>query len=287
MSFFKGFNQELKLILSLRVGAFLCLLGWAWVHFYWEAPYAILVWNETVFSWVERGGGDWEKFVGTGSNDGLLQQVVRQLFWIFLIAAAASFAARKCSIWKLIALLMGSLFLIILFYARYLESQQQLPILIEHGGQALMPIILVLALKFGPRYPLTQHVAILAVMLTFAGHGAYALGLWPTPANYFAMTKLILGLDFEASVVFLKIAGVMDFLICVGFLFTKLRRISAGYAFCWGLLTALARPLAGMSFDLHYWGADQFIHEAMLRAPHFMVPLYLLVLWHPVSEHET
>ena len=43
--------------------------------------------------------------------------------------------------------------------------------------------------------------------------------------------------------------------------------------------TALARPVAGMSLSLNYWGADQFLHEAVLRAPHFLIPLYLFFLW--------
>ena len=34
-----------------------------------------------------------------------------------------------------------------------------------------------------------------------------------------------------------------------------------------------------MSLSLNYWGADQFLHEAVLRAPHFLIPLYLFLLW--------
>lgn len=280
-------NRDQLLTVILRLGTFLCLLGWTWVHFYWEGPYAILIWNEATYNAAKNLGIDWEQFVGSGANDGTVQFWLGQIAWLFLLGAVVSWTIWKESIYQILPLLVASFLLGVVFFAKYLAVQRQLPMLIEHGGQFLMPILLILALKLGPRHPVTLNTAIIAVTLTFAGHGAYALGLWPTPANYFAMTKVILGFDREAATIFLFIAGVMDYLLCVGLLIPKLRRVSALYAVAWGLLTALARPVAGMSVDLNFWGADQFIHEAVLRAPHFMIPLYLLVLWHPDSKKTT
>ena len=55
------------------MGAFLCLLGWAWVHLYWEAPYGILLWQDVTFRLAEGFGIGWDDFVGSGANDGLIQ----------------------------------------------------------------------------------------------------------------------------------------------------------------------------------------------------------------------
>jgi hypothetical protein len=108
------------------------------------------------------------------------------------------------------------------------------------------------------------------------------------------MTAVILRVDYQAAKAFLHAAGVLDFLVCIGILVPVLRRQSALYAAIWGLLTSVARPAAGMSVHLRYWGADQFLQEAVLRAPHFLVPLFLFFLWHerrqagdPVSSPAT
>ena len=38
-------------------------------------------------------------------------------------------------------------------------------------------------------------------------------------------------------------------------------------------MTAAARPIAGMSWDLNYWGADQFMPGLVYRSPHWFIPL--------------
>jgi hypothetical protein len=276
-------NRDQLLTLILRTGTFLCLVGWTWTHFYWEGPYAVLLWNETTYGMAD----DWDEFVGSGADDGLVQRWLGILAWLYLACTLFTLTVRRRSTYQLIPLLVSVVMLGFLFYAKYLGSQRQLPMLIEHGGQFLMPVLFVLALKVGPRHPLVSNLAIIAVTLTFAGHGAYALGLWPTPGNYFAMTKVILGWDEAAATVFLRIAGVLDYLLCVGLLIPRLRIPSALYAFAWGLATALARPVAGMSSDLNYFGADQFVHEALLRAPHFLIPLYLAASWYEGRRKST
>jgi hypothetical protein len=99
------------------------------------------------------------------------------------------------------------------------------------------------------------------------------------------MTCVILHIEYETAKTLLRIAGVLDFLVCIGIFIVPLRRASALYATIWGFLTALARPVAGMSWSLNYWGGDQYLHEAVLRAPHFLIPLYLfLILQKPLSK---
>ncbi|MCO8125468.1 hypothetical protein NHH03_27260 [Stieleria sp. TO1_6] len=263
----------------LRWGAFLCFAGWAWVHFYWEGPYGVLLWQDATYDLATRFGITWDDFVGTGADDGLVQKWIARIWWLYLVCAVLTLTVRKGAWIQMSGLVVGSGLLTVLCYAKYVASKYQLPMFIEHGGQMLIPILLVMALSIGVRHRITVITAIIAVILTFAGHGSYAFGLWPTPGNFHAMTSVILGVEYPTTQTLLRIAGVLDFLVCIGICIPSLRRASACYATVWGFLTAIARPVAGMSWGLNYWGADQYLHEAVLRAPHFLIPLYLLLIW--------
>ncbi len=273
-------KNDSRLLLTLRLGTVLCFAGWTWVHFYWQGPYGILLWQDWVYSLAERWGIGWDDFVGSGANDGVVQRWIGGVAWLYLACCVLSLTVRKGARWQMAGLLGGAGLLVILSYAKYLGAQRQPPMFIEHGGQMLMPVLLVSALALGVRHRATVILAMVAFITTFAGHGAYAIGApWPTPANFHGMTRVILGVDQEAARVLIRVAGILDFVVCVGIFIPVLRRSCALYAVVWGFLTALARPWAGMSFDLNYWGADQFVHEMVLRAPHFLIPLYLYLLW--------
>lgn len=268
------------LLAVLRLGSFLCFAGWTWAHFYWQGPYGILLWRESTYALAERWGTSWDEFVGTGANDGVVQRWIGGIAWLYLGCCVLSLAARRKSRWQTAGLIGGAGLLAILSYAKYLGEQCQAPTFVEHGGQILMPALLASALSFGERHRATEVLAMVAIVATFAGHGAYALGMhWPTPANFLGMTRVILGVDGETARALLRVAGALDFAVCLGILLPVLRRPCALYAAAWGFLTSLARPWAGMSTELNYWGADQFLHEMALRAPHFLIPLYLFLLW--------
>ena len=269
------------------MGAFLCLLGWAWVHLYWEAPYGILLWQDVTYSLAEDFGIGWDDFVGSGANDGLIQKWMSRIGWLYVLGALLAITAQKRAWIQMGALVGAGILLSVLAYARYVGAERQLPMLVEHGGQVLSPVLLVLALALGPGHRVTISVAMVALITTFAGHGCYAVGLWPTPANFPAMISVILGVGHETAQSILVVAGILDFVICITIFIPALRRPSVVYAVAWGLLTALARPVAGMSRELNLWGADQFLHEAVLRAPHFLIPLYLFFHWRTVKKLET
>lgn len=280
-------SENRWLVLVIRLGAFLCFAGWTWVHFYWEGPYGILIWQDSTFEIAQRWGVSWEEFVGTGGNDGLVQRWLARIGWLYLVCALLTLTVRRKAVFQMAGLLAGSGLLCILSYAKYVGAQRQLPMLVEHGGQALMPVLLVVAIAWGSRHRATIMVAMTAFVMTFAGHGSYAFGLWPTPATFHAMINVCLGVEFETSRAILRVAGLLDFAVCLGILVPLLRRWCAFYAVGWGFLTAIARPVAGMSWQLNYWGADQFLHEAVLRTPHFIIPLYLFLVWQKPQQDST
>jgi len=276
--------SDRTILLLLQVGAFLCLTGWTWVHFYWSSPIGTLLWGNSSWTLAQKLGMDWQSFVGTGANDGFVHKVLFVIKWLLLTATAATLVATKKHWPQKALILMGSLLLTIVSYALYVKSQHQLPMFVEHGGQMLMPALFISALHFGVRHKLTLTIALAACITTFIGHGCYALGLWPTPGKFYGMTTIILGTSEAATTTFLRVAGVLDFAICIGLFYDKFRVPSALYAAAWGLATALARPISGMSTELTFWGADQWIHEAVLRSPHFIIPIYLYMLWHKPKE---
>ncbi len=278
---------DFYLLLCLRLGTCLCFAGWAWVHYYWEAPYGVLLWSDSTFEFAQSMGIDWDAYVGTGADDGWVQTWIGRLFWPYLVCAVLSLTAGRKSWLQMVGLAGGCGLLVFVSYAKYVAAQRQPPMFIEHGGQMLMPIVLWCALVFGVRHGATIATACVAFVMTFAGHGCYAVGLWPTPATFFAMTSVVLGVEYETAKSLLLVAGILDFVVCVGILIPLFRRPSAAYACVWGFLTALARPVAGMSPSLIYWGADQYIHETVLRAPHFMLPLYLLIVWSPLGKQQS
>ncbi len=267
------------LIFVIRLGAFLCFAGWTWVHFYWEGPYGILLWQDATYEFASRLGISWDEFVGSGSDDGFVQKWLARIGWLYLVCTVLTLTVVKRSWLQMTGLLAGSGLLVVLSYAKYIAALRQPPMFVEHGGQMLMPVLLVLALALGVRHRATLVTAMVALITTFAGHGSYALDLWPTPATFYAMTCVGLDVEYETARTLLRIFGALDLLVCVGIFIPPVRRACALYAIGWGFLTAIARPVAGMSWSLNYWGADQFLHEAVLRAPHFLIPLYLFLLW--------
>jgi len=273
------------LLFVIRLGACLCFVGWTWGHFYWEGPYGILLWQDSTYELASRFGISWNEFVGSGADDGLVQKWLGRLWWLYLLSTILALTVGKRSWLQMVALVGGSGLLIVLSYAKYVAAQRQLPMFVEHGGQMLMPVLLVLALALGVRHRATVAIAMVAFVMTFAGHGSYAVNFWPTPATFSAMISVILQVEYQTAQTLLQIFGVLDFLVCIGIFIPVLRRSCALYAVAWGGLTAIARPVAGMSWDLNYWGADQFLHEAVLRAPHVLIPLYLFLLWQTPKQH--
>jgi hypothetical protein len=130
-----------------------------------------------------------------------------------------------------------------------------------------------------------RWVALLALVTTFAGHGAFAIGWAPTPGHFLGMIRVALSVPEEWALVILRTAGWLDFAVCAAVFIPHLRRPALLYAAAWGTATALARPVTGMDVNLIYWGADQFLHVALYRLPHVVIPLFLF--WSLRKESKT
>ena len=91
------------------------------------------------------------------------------------------------------------------------------------------------------------------------------------------MTTEILPLSETASLLFLKLVGWLDFVVVALIFLPITRRAALAYMACWGGLTTLARIVAYYDTELPRYGLDPWLIEALVRTPHWLIPLWLLL----------
>lgn len=264
--------------LVLRLGVAACFAGWAWQHIRWSVPYDAVLWNPSYFGWLANAlGVSWESYVAEVVTDYRIRLFARGVGLGFVALSVVAMAMKRTSKLGMAGLAAGSVSLALIAFCKYVNAGNAVAMFVEYGGQILAPLVLMVVLRWGPLNRWAVGIAAIGFWATFMGHGIYALGIAPTPGHFYGMVAAVLGLGERGSTVFLEVAGVLDFVVCIGVLVPAARSACLVYAAIWGLMTALARPVAGMSLAAPWWGADQFVHEAVLRMPHVALPLFLLL----------
>jgi hypothetical protein len=115
------------------------------------------------------------------------------------------------------------------------------------------------------------------LVITFAGHGLFALDVLPRPGYYVDMTSRAFMMDEEGSIRFLMWIGVLDLLVFPAVVFKRTRTIALVYMIIWGFLTALARPVYNWSSLFIEESILIWVPEFLERAPHFLLPLGLFL----------
>lgn len=101
-----------------------------------------------------------------------------------------------------------------------------------------------------------------AAAMCFIGHGAFGIITKPIWCNYFAL----FGIGKTTAYQLMPILGSVDILLGIILLIKPIRGIAV-WLVCWGIMTALCRPLSGEPFA-----------EFIERAGNFGAPLCLLLL---------
>ena len=276
----------IEVVAMVRASVVLCFAGWAWQHLRWGAPYRAVLKSSDHFEWLVRlAGGTWADYIGHPTTERAIGLLIQGIGGAYLIVAFATLLVHRRSTVLQAIVLAGSAMLFVLAYCKFLSRFQYWPQWVEYGGQILAPVILVAALTRPVHDRATTRIAQVAVVLTFLGHGLFALGYYPTPGHFTAMVMTIVGVDERTAADLLFVAGALDLFVCVGLFVPGVRIVALGYATVWGFATALARPLAGMSGALPWWGADVHLHEFLYRAPHFILPFFLL--WRILHSDES
>ena len=158
--------------------------------------------------------------------------------------------------------------------------------LIEHSLQWGIIIILLQYLKrnWSPKF--LYNILAVFTTLCFFGHGLYAIGYYPQPGFFVDMTINVFGLSESASRLFLKVAGYLDMLICIGIWIPRIRKPVLYYAAIWGGITALARIVGNFNPDYWLYSLNSWWFHAVYRIVHCIGPVIMIVIIEGVKRQK-
>jgi hypothetical protein len=265
----------------LRISTFSVFFGRSWQHFTADVPYRTLFWNEGLLSpFCQLLGGTWESYLGQTATDGNIQNFTYAMGALYFLLAILSLSNLVSSRFSRFCLLLGSGSLFLLSGLYSFEKGLQLGQFLEHFAQASSPLFLVIFEKnhqfirddFWFKFTLR-----LAISLTFVGHGLYAIGYYPVPGHFVDMVITLVGPRESHALGLLYYAGIMDFSIAILIFIPLINRSFIIFAFCWGAMTSLARPLSFIESEFLLSSANQWMYELVIRLPHALIPLALFL----------
>jgi len=270
-----------RLRVLLNWAASLLFLGHAWLYVFWDAPFRELLWDQALMEPILEGlfGMSWSDFVTDLRIEARIQSFGVATGIVLGLAAALVHLPARYHVLARPVVLLGVLILSLQVVIGIRNGYPFWGVALEYAARWTAPVLWLMFYKKRSLAILFQLMR-LAVAATFIGHGLYAAGLLPLPGHFLDMSMNALGLGQGAAVSFLWFAGMMDFL-SAALLFAggPWNRWAAVYMFLWGLSTSLAR-IAGhwhIAAPQMLWG--YWLFQAVLRAPHFLLPLALLVLF--------
>jgi hypothetical protein len=258
----------------MKIATFCLLLGKAWQHLRWDPPYRAWLWDEKwMRSLIEKMGWTWQAYLNSPVIEQNIRMGIKSLGLALLLAAFSVFLPQRLGRVRNFLLMIASL---ILFFVALLickDQGWQLGQFLELVLQWATPVLYVLWQKDNRNAVFWTKIAIAS---TFIGHGMYALGWYPRPGAYLDMCINGLGISQNQAVTFLNTAGTLDLLASI-LIFIPFRGSMGVYIYLigWGFLTAIARVWSHFSWDFLGNWAEMWLHEWLMRFPHFLVPLFL------------
>jgi hypothetical protein len=275
-----SFRLEIQLF---RLGVLLVFLGRAWQHWFFDAPYRELLWDEGRMQFIIEKifRIPWSIWVTNTEYDAAIAAFINGVGVFYLVCGLAVLLIYKSPQISKVILWAGAISLFFLSGLYFKSKLYNFGQFIEYSLQFASPVILILLTKensFNKKIILALKVAI---AFTFIGHGLYAVNFHPRPANFLVMCMNILGITESGSIVLLNIAGTLDFLIAVAIFlpFRKVVLVALAYAAFWGFATAIARPWA--YFYVDYWleSLHRWLFEGAYRLIHGIGPLVLFLYY--------
>ncbi|WBM75065.1 hypothetical protein [Saprospira grandis] len=243
----------------LSIGILALLLGRSWQAAFADLPWRAFFWNQAIWQpFLEEEDyllffqEDYINFFSWGMA----------IFWTVCALLLPFFKQRLLAY----AASMSLLFLALLFA---LSKNLQAPQFWEYSLQVCWPLLFVLTAR--------QKWLLWATGICFTAHACYALGLYPPPVDWLNYCMNFLHLSAAEAKDFLFFMGLLDILAVALLFWPKSRNLGLIYCFSWGLITALARPLANSYAFLDLGDFALYFSEFLVRFPHFLGPLYLLL----------
>ncbi|TPN85151.1 DoxX-like family protein [Aquimarina algicola] len=269
-----------KTIFLLKASVFLIFIGRAWQHLFWDAPYRSFFWDEALLQPVIEGifNISWQEYVTSSTTDKVIQNIIRTNGVLYTFAGLCALLINdKNKKWLRFPVALGGISLVLLAILLAKEKFYHAAQFFEHSIQFGLPFMLLFI--FSNRYQKEKFILTLKIIIavTFFSHGLYAFGFYPVPGRFVDMVIQIFGCSEDIAIVFLYIAGILDFILAVLLFVPRVNIYALWYAVVWGTLTALARIVANFYIDFPLESIHQNLHEVIYRLPHGFVPL--LAIW--------
>lgn len=275
-------NSILELLL-FRIAVVLLFLGRAWQHWFYDAPYRELLWDQErmqpfIENWLKI---DWSTWVTNPLYDAAVASFINGMAVFYLVCAFSVLFYNWIPRISKVLLWAGAVSLFILSGLYFKSKSFQFGQFIEYALQFSAPVFFLFLARNKSLNDKWVFALKIAVALTFVGHGLYAVNFHPRPANFLVMCINILGVSESQATVFLNIAGGLDFAIAIA-IFLPFRKIvfaALVYATFWGFATAMARPWAYFYLDFWQDSLHRWIFEAAYRVIHGVGPLVLAIYY--------
>jgi len=264
----------------LRLATVLLFAGRAWQHLFWDAPFRALLWDQDIMEGIilSLRGGTWQEFVTSENTDRFIRILTLSFGFFYSVMAMLSLFVSK-GMRKLTWLyVLSSFFLAFLAFLYCKEKFYHMGQFFEYAIQILLPVLFIYRTT-GRIEPskLTLFLKV-ATALTFSAHGLYAIGFYPQPGVFIDMAIQIFNMSEPHVKIFLKVAGVLDFVISILIFIPRVSKYALLYAVVWGGLTALARTWAYFELDFIMQSLHQHLYQTLYRVPHMLVPLAALFI---------
>lgn len=275
----------MKLIQNIKIRSvlLLCVLtvffGRAWQFLFWDAPYRTLFWDENLLKSLVESilNISWYEYVTSSSTDNFINNLVLGTGFVFFFAAIGSviYLTKKTKLSKFLVQL-GGFNLVFLSFLLMKDKYYQFGQFFEHSIQFSVPFVFLLNVNDEKRD--LKNLLKILIAVVFVSHGLYAIGYYPVPGNFQDMVIQIFSFSEENARLFLKFAGVLDFVVALAIFIPKTAKVALVYAVVWGLLTAFARIVANFQIDFFWQTIHQELYGTLYRLSHGLIPLIVLIL---------
>jgi hypothetical protein len=267
---------------TLLLTALSCLLiGRAWQHLLWDAPFRTLLWNQEWLAPIieTMTNISWHEYVTSSLTDQIIQYLIKLNGVFYLIGLFVCWKINSKSKWIKSYLILASISLCFLALLKTIEKFFFFGMFLEHMIQFSTPLIVYFFL-FKTRLFVKYKMILKVIMAcTFIGHGLFAIGYYPVPGHFIDMIVNVFGTNEGFARQLLKVAGALDILASILLFVPSLTRSMLCFMTLWGGATALARLIAHVDFNLISFTGNQWVWEALVRVPHALIPCFALYLF--------
>lgn len=263
----------------VKICCCLLLIGRGWQHFFWDIPLRAVLWDEAWMEGIVTNllGMTWQQWASSTTLDSFINGVSKLLGAFYFLLGLFVWKIEKFpKAWWLLPLSSATLFFVFLigFKAKF----YYVGYLIEHATQFGVPLFFYWFLK-DPKFNQKKMTWMkIGLVGTFVGHGLFAVGYYPVPGHFVDMLIVVFDLSNENAIDVLSLAGSIDLAASIFIWIPVLQKYALGFMTFWGTVTAFARTVAHVDFNLLTYTSHQWIPETIYRIPHGLVALAVFLM---------